>query len=141
VLDKYPTIQQGICFDLPNVIEQSEIGNEFAKRNISKDRYEFVGGDMFDAKTIPQADAYILKSIVHDWSDDRAINILKSIRTAVKGKQVTLFIIGFIAISDTKQNKFVNHIFNVVDLHMMILSDAKERTQEQYEYLFEQSGV
>lgn len=53
ILAKYPTIQQGICFDLPHVVQHSIDGCEFKQRNISKDRYRFVGGDMFDAKTIP----------------------------------------------------------------------------------------
>jgi len=140
ILEKYSTIKQGICFDLPNVIQQSETGNEFEKRNISKNRYQFVAGDMFNAKTIPQADAYILQSIIHDWPDDRTIDILKSIRTAVNGQQVTIFIIGFIILPSTKENKLINRGVHAFDLHMMILADAKERTQKQHEYLFEKSG-
>jgi hypothetical protein len=140
ILQKYSTIKQGICFDLPNVIPQSEINNEFEKRNISKDRYQYVGGDMFDVKTIPQADAYILQSVIHDWTDDRAIDILKSIRTATNGQKITLFIIGFIIVSDTEHNKFINHTVHAYDLHMMMLANAKERTLKQHEYLFEQSG-
>ncbi|CAF1140094.1 unnamed protein product [Adineta steineri] len=47
-------------------IQQAKLGNEFDKQNISKDRYQFISGDMFDATTIPQADAYIMKNIIHD---------------------------------------------------------------------------
>ncbi|CAF1179864.1 unnamed protein product [Adineta steineri] len=36
-------------------IQQAKFGNEFDKQNISKDRYQFISGDMFDATTIPQA--------------------------------------------------------------------------------------
>ncbi|CAF3816992.1 unnamed protein product, partial [Adineta steineri] len=61
ILKKYTTIQQGICFDLPSVIQQAKLVNEFDKQNISKDRYQFISGDMFDATTIPQADVYIMK--------------------------------------------------------------------------------
>ncbi|CAF1446666.1 unnamed protein product [Adineta steineri] len=38
-------------------IQQAKLGNEFDKQNISKDRYQFISGDMFDATTIPQAGA------------------------------------------------------------------------------------
>ena len=121
ILEKYFTIKQGICFDLSNVIEHSKTENEFEKRKISKDRYEFVGGDMFDAKTIPQADAYILQNIIHDWTDERAIDILKSIRTAAHGKQVTLFIVDVIILPENEQNKSINHTAHAFDIHMLIV--------------------
>ncbi len=140
ILQKYPTIKHGICFDLPSVIQHSESKNEFEKQNISKDRYEYRGGDMFDATTIPQTDAYIMKSIIHDWPDDRAIDILKSIRTAVNGKQITLFIADWIILSDNEQDQFIHRYRHAFDLEMMILVNGKERTQKQYEYLFEESG-
>jgi hypothetical protein len=140
ILEKYSTIKQGICFDLPYVISQSKTNNEFERRNISKDRYQYVGGDMFDTKTIPQADAYILQNIIHDWTDNRAIDILKSIRTAANGQKITLFIIGFIIVPDTERNKFINQTVHAYDVHMMMAFNAKERTVEQHEYLFEQSG-
>ncbi|CAF3364868.1 unnamed protein product [Rotaria sp. Silwood1] len=66
ILEKYSPIKQGICFDLPNVIQEKGTETELEKRNISKDRYPFIAEDMFDPKTIPQADAYIMKSVIHD---------------------------------------------------------------------------
>jgi hypothetical protein len=140
ILEKYLTIKHGICFDLSNVIEHSKIENELEKRKISKERYEFIAGDMFDAKTIPQADAYIMKSIIHDWNDERAIDIFKSIRTAARGKQVTIFIVELIILPENEQNKSINYVAHTIDIHMLIELGAKERTQEQYEYLLEQSG-
>jgi hypothetical protein len=140
ILEKYPTIKHGICFDLPNVIEQAIAGREFEKRKISKDRYQFIGGDMFDAKTIPQSDAYIMQSIIHDWDDDRCIDILKAIRIASNGHHITLFIIGFILLPPTDQNKITNYMAHAADINMMISLNAKERTKKQHEYLFEQAG-
>jgi hypothetical protein len=140
ILQKYPTIKHGICFDLHSVIQQSESKNEFAKQNIPKDRYEYRSGDMFDATTIPQTDAYIMKSIMHYWPDDRAIDILKSIRTAANGKQITIFIVDYIILSDNEQDEFIHRYTHAFDLDMMILVNAKERTQNQYEYLLEESG-
>ncbi len=140
ILQKYPTIRHGICFDLPGVIQQSETKNEFAKQSISQDRYEYRSGDMFDATTIPQTDAYIMKSIIHDWPDDRATDILKSIRTAANGKQITIFLVDYIILSDNEQDEFIHRYTHAFDLHMMIAFNAKERTQKQYEFLLEQSG-
>ena len=140
ILEKYLTIKHGICFDLFNVIEHSKIENELEKRKISKERYEFIAGDMFDPKTIPQADAYIMKSVIHDWNDERAIDILKSIRTAVHGKQVTIFIVDLIILPENEQNRSTNYTAYTIDIHMLIVAGAKERTQEQCEYLLKQSG-
>ena len=95
---------------------------------------------MFDPKTIPQADAYIMKSIIHDWNDERSIDILKSIRTAVHDRQATIFIVDTIILPENEQNKSINYFAHACDIHMMTLLSAKERTQEQYEYLLEQSG-
>lgn len=140
ILKTYPTIKQGICFDLPKVIESVESENAFEKRNVSKDRYQYVAGDVFNAKTIPQADAYTLKHIIHDWNDERSIDILKAIRTAANGKQITVFIIEYVILPQSKENEMINRVAHAVDLQMMIAVNAKERTQQQYEYLCEQSG-
>jgi hypothetical protein len=140
ILRKYSTIKQGICFDSPKTIEQAKLKNEFEKQNISKDRYAFVAGDMFDTKTIPQADAYIMKNVIHNWKDDRAIDTLKSIRTAANGNHITIFIIDFIILPENEQNKFIDQFTHAFDLHMMIVVGSKERTKKQYEYLLEESG-
>ncbi|CAF1582401.1 unnamed protein product [Rotaria magnacalcarata] len=105
LMDKYSTIKQDICFDLASVIQSVETNNEFEKRNISKERYQYLAGDMFDTQTIPQADAYVMKHIIHDWDDNQAINILKSIRTATNGKPTTIFIIDVVVLPGTEENK------------------------------------
>ena len=140
ILEKYSTIKLGICFDLSNVIEQSKISNEIEKQNISKDRYQFLAGDMFNPGTIPQVDAYIMKHIIHDWDDTKSIEILKSIRTAANGQPIVVFIIDLVISFDDKQNQFVNQFAHAIDVHMMTVASGKERTQKQFQYLFEESG-
>ena len=102
ILSKYPTIEFGTCFDLPHVVQdQSVNAREFEQRNVPRDRYRFMGGDMFDAKTLPHANAYMFKSILHDWSDDQCIDILKCVRTAVKEQPVTVLIIERVILPET----------------------------------------
>jgi len=56
---------RGILFDLPNVTEQAK---EYVRAAGLTDRCEVVGGDFFAA--LPGGcDAYILKSVIHDWDD------------------------------------------------------------------------
>lgn len=40
-------------------------------------RLEYVGGDMFE--TVPAADAYVLKFIVHDWDDEHCLRSLRKL--------------------------------------------------------------
>lgn len=140
ILQHYPTIQQGISFDLPQVIQQAQTHNELETANIPKHRYEFVSGDMFNSTTIPHADAYLMKNILHDWNDQQAIEILRSIRAANQQRQITLFIIESVILNDNEHDAFYKQYTHAFDLHMLIVLDAKERTSEQYQALFEQSG-
>lgn len=52
-----------------------------------------VQGDFFDEYTIPRgADTYILKQIIHDWTDADAVRILKSIRHSMPATAKLLII-------------------------------------------------
>ena len=74
VLQKYPAIQ-GVLFDLPEVVA-----------GVPKDRLEACGGRLHVEagsffERVPQGcDAYMMKHIIHDWSDEHCRNILKLIR-------------------------------------------------------------
>ena len=71
VLDAAPSAQ-GILFDLPQVINSLTI-----KHN----RLTPLAGDFF-ADPLPQADAYLLMEVLHDWTDDKCRAILRAIRQA-----------------------------------------------------------
>ena len=77
VLRQYPAMR-GVLFDLDHVIAGAA---PIIERPECSDRVETVSGDFFTAVP-PGGDAYIMKNIIHDWDDDRAIAILKNIRTA-----------------------------------------------------------
>ena len=131
----------GILFDLEHVIKDAKNNepNEFQRKQIEPDRYEFVAGDMFDAETIPPADAYTMKFIIHDWNDQKAIDILKGIRTANRGltsKVTTVFIIEMVILSNEKDNWQAHSM----DLEMLVWLDAKERTIAEYTDLLHRSG-
>ena len=69
----------GILFDQPRVVEAAR--RLLANRAVS-DRIEFVAGDLFDV--VPtNAELYILKQILHDWSDEQAEKILTICRHAM----------------------------------------------------------
>jgi SAM-dependent methyltransferase len=70
---------RGAVYDRPAVVEAAADrlgGSEIA------DRIEFVPGDFFG--DIPGgADVYILSKVVHNWSDEEAVSILKNVRRAM----------------------------------------------------------
>jgi hypothetical protein len=76
LLAAYPTVE-AVVFDQPHVVANAQavlVSGELA------DRCTFVGGDFFTA--VPaNVDAYVLKSVIHDWADAEAVKILTVCRT------------------------------------------------------------
>ncbi|CAF1980889.1 unnamed protein product [Rotaria magnacalcarata] len=140
ILEKNQNLQ-GILFDLAHVIENAKMTNpnEFQRRQIEPNRYDFIVGDMFKSQTIPPGDAYILKHIIDSWDDEKSIEILKSIRDANKSqieKTTTVFIIETIILSNDKDNLEAH----AMDLVMLSETGAKGRTLAEYISLLNQSG-
>jgi hypothetical protein len=93
-----------------------------------------VAGDFFEC--VPEAgDAYIMKKVIHDWHDERAVKILENCRRAmIPG--------GKVLIAETivpPGNE--PHPIKVMDLNMLAVTGGLERTQEQYERLFARAGL
>jgi hypothetical protein len=87
LLKKYPSMN-GVLLDLPMALDS-------AKRLIDQEdlseRCELVSGDFFKSFSL-SGDVYILKSVIHDWSDEQAISILKNCRGSIN-KESRLLII------------------------------------------------
>src|SRR5215510_13709653 len=79
ILKANPKVK-GILLDAPQVIEGARAKIEAAGL---ADRCETVAGDFF--KSVPAGgDAYVMKCIIHDWDDKRAITILQNIRNQMQ---------------------------------------------------------
>ncbi|CAF3728763.1 unnamed protein product [Rotaria socialis] len=140
LLEKHPKLN-GIVFDLAHVIKdaQEQHPNEFQQRNIEPNRYQFVSGDMFKPETIPQADSYVLKFIIHDWNDEDAVMILKNILSANKSgpsRSITVFIVEMVILPNERQN----WVARIMDIEMLSVLNAKERTTAEYMKLLKESG-
>jgi hypothetical protein len=78
VLAQSPTAQ-GVLFDLPSVVEGA--GRALDAAGVTQ-RCTVTGGSFFDS--VPDGgDAYLLKSIIHDWDDASALTILRNVRAAI----------------------------------------------------------
>ncbi|CAF1149026.1 unnamed protein product [Rotaria sp. Silwood1] len=141
ILEKYPSIQHGIVFDLPHFVNQFKNGEEFNLRNIRKDKWNFVSGNIYDSSTVPLADAYVLKHFLHDFGDRKCLEILSSIYKANENQKdpvVTIFIIEHVILPNRALSNWQSHAF---DIEMAAaLGDARERTQNEYEQLLNKAG-
>ncbi|CAF1624618.1 unnamed protein product, partial [Didymodactylos carnosus] len=142
ILLQHDGIRRGIVFDLKNVIERAtkKVPNEFERMVVDNNRYQFMAGDMFDSTTIPSSDAYLLKNILHDWSDSQCIDILKSIRDAANNSTSSLLIVENVIRPSTADQRLDNWRAHALDICMMCAFGGKERTLHQYEYLLKKSG-
>ena len=128
-LKAYPHLS-AIVLDRPEVVAQAD--RLWAPRLGLADRCRYIGGDMFGE--VPPADAYTLKLILHDWSDEECVRILANIRRAViRGGR--LFVAEHVVPGPAEP-----HFSKLFDIHMMCWGTGRERTSEEYAGLFRASG-
>lgn len=130
VVEANPNMR-GVLFDLPHVIEG-------ARENVAKskaaDRVEFASGDFFIS--VPAGgDAYMMKHIIHDWDDDRAVTILQNIKKAMNPKGRVLLVESIIAEGNNQD------FGKLMDIEMLVSPGGKERTAAEYAELFERAGL
>lgn len=120
----------GVLIDQPHVVAQA--GPVLRGAGVA-DRCRIVGGDIFDA--VPGGgDAYVLKVILHDWDDERAIAILRTCRRAV-GPTGRLLVVDRVVgpPNEDEEGKFL-------DLHMLAETGGRERTRDEWASLLAQAG-
>jgi hypothetical protein len=101
------------------------------------DRATFVGGDFFRA--IPAiADTILMKSIIHDWDDERSTHILRNCRTALPETGRLLLIERIVA--ERPSNSDTDRSNAMSDLNMMCGPGGRERTRDDYDRLLATSG-
>jgi hypothetical protein len=117
ILARYPGVR-GILFDQSAVVAGAEA-----------DGLEIVGGSFFES--VPEGgDAYMLKSVLHDWEDDPAIQILRVCRRAARTGTALLVI----------ERQFSLPAAKLSDLNMLVGPGGRERTAEEYAALLATAG-
>lgn len=131
ILLKHKTIT-GKVFDLPHVAKDVlTIRDQFDL----KDRIESISGNFFES--IPQgADTYLLKSIIHNLSDEQCVNLLINIKKALPQKGKILIIEPII--EDHNRYSFAK----LYDIQMLVgRNGGKERNKEEFIELINKSGL
>jgi O-methyltransferase/methyltransferase family protein len=113
----------GVVFDLPETDrDEAALG----------DRIEFVAGSFFDR--VPRGDVYLLSAILHDWDDERATAILRTVRAAAPDEARLLVRESVIAPGNEPNGE------KWLDLLMLALLAGRERTEPEWTALLEEAG-
>lgn len=98
------------------------------------DRVTIENGAYLD-KLPAGADAYVLKHIVHDFAEPECLAILRNVRDAIAADGKML-VIEYVLNGNNER-----HIGNIIDLWLLLLLGAKERTLPEYTELFAKAGL
>jgi ubiquinone/menaquinone biosynthesis C-methylase UbiE len=129
VLKRYPAMK-GILYDLPGVIER-------AKKNLADQgvaaRCQTIAGSFFESAP-PGGDAYQMRHIIHDWTDEQCLTILGHIRKVIP-KHGRLLVIEMV-IKPRNEPQPAKWL----DLNMLVLPGGRERTEAEYRDLYAKAG-
>lgn len=131
VLAAHPRLR-GVLFDAPGgagrapaVLERAGVA----------DRCSVVSGDFF--RSVPAGDVLLLKSIIHDWDDERAGAILSRCREAVSEGGRVLLVEPMLPDGPGADGPPVPFLS---DLNMMVNTGGRERTRADFEALCSRAG-
>jgi hypothetical protein len=134
VLQAQPKMR-GILFDLAQGLAGAQ--EKLVAAGVA-DRVTLQEGSFFE--TVPSGgDLYLLKSIVHDWDDERALAILQTCRRAMSAPA------RLVLLERKLPERFENPDDALLplmgDVHMMVVLGGKERTTDEYRKLLGQAGL
>jgi hypothetical protein len=119
----------GIILDLPDVVPSATAA---AAALGLAERSSALAGDFF--ASVPEADIYLLKNILHDWDDGQSVRILENCRQAMRpgGRVIVVeLILGEIGKPGPAP---------LMDLNMMVMLTGRERTVSEYRALLKKAG-
>ena len=125
----------GQVFDLPALEHAS---TAYLERAGVSGRASFIGGSFFDPIP-PGADAYLLKSIIHDWDDEEAVRILRNCAAAA-GTQGRVLVMDRIA-PELATTDAADVVTFQGDLMMLTANGGLERTLSEFEALYAGAGL
>lgn len=121
---------RGVLFDQPHVV--ADAGPLLRNHDVA-DRVQIVEGSFF--VTVPAGgDLYLLKHIIHDWPDDKAVEILKNVRAATGDGARLILVESVIPPHDRDFST------KWLDLEMLVGNAGRERTADEYRKLLKKAG-
>jgi hypothetical protein len=134
VLKAHPHLH-GTVFDLDAGVAEADA---YLKQQGVRDRCDVAIGSFFE--TIPEGhDIYVLKSVIHDWSDEKAAMILATCRKAM-GASSRLVLVEQIVPGKAEQTPESRRVF-MDDVQMLVMLNGLERTEDQFRALLLGAGL
>ena len=127
----YPDLRATV-FDVP---QAAEIAESYIRRsNLPADRVTVAAGDFF-TDDLPKADLFALGRILHDWSEDKIVNLLARIFSSLPSG-------GSILIAEKllNEDKTGPTSAQLQSLNMLVCTEGRERTLGEYRKLLEGAG-
>lgn len=129
ILNANPSAR-GVLFDLEPVVQGAK---ELLEEAGVSERCETVAGSFLHQ--VPSGgDAYVLKNIIHDWNDEKAIQILVNCRQAMQAGQILLLVERVVGSDRPTVEEALS------DMRMLVTNGGRERTREEYQALLRASG-
>ncbi len=95
-------------------------------------RCMYAAGSMFES--VPPADLYMMKMIIHDWNDAECIKIFSNCaKSASRGGRV-------LVVENVVPGPETPHFAKLFDIHMTCWGTGRERTVDEHAALLEKSG-
>ncbi len=124
---------RGVVYDIPSCAEGAR---QLMKDEGLAERCEFVGGDFF--ASVPEGgDVYLIKSVIHDWSDEKSRQILARCRAALKPGARVLLLEWIMPERVGPQDAGIIG----GDLNMLVMVGGQERTEAEYRALLASAGL
>ena len=120
---------KGVVFDRVEVAEEARLW--IASAGLT-DRCSFVVGDFFGS--VPQSDGYVVKHVLHDWSDERALQVLRNVRASIEPNGRLLVIEGVL-----EKANHDDRAIRWLDMARFPIGD-RERTEGEFRRLFSEAG-
>jgi len=134
ILHIHPTLTATVC-DLPEVIDEASQNPPWAEQKSIASRISFVQGNVFgELPPSGPCDVYFLSAVLHGFSDNECVTILKNIRNR-SGREDPWVVIMEMVVDDP-----INRTMAAFDLQMLVCTHGRERTLMQWHQIFTQSG-
>jgi acetylserotonin N-methyltransferase len=122
---------RAVIFDLADALT---LAQEMVKASPAVDRIEVVGGDFF-VDPLPDGDVFALGRILHDWTEEKIIGLLRRMHERLPSGGAVL-----IAEKLLEEDKRGPRWAQMQSLNMLTCTEGKERTLSEYEALLKQVG-
>lgn len=142
VMQQNPALSGVVC-DLPAVVQKAEQQWKSQYGESMLQRASFVACDFLQAGKLPEAqgvhEAYVLRDILHDWSDDKVLIILKNLRKAVGDNTTAVVLLVETVLQGTIADADPTFKY-LLDVGMLVAVDGKERTEQEFSSMLQQTG-